>query len=360
MADDEDRKHDATPKRREQFRKEGRIARARDAGPTAAALAALVALIGTHAAARQSVTKLFTACFSDVSALTRGEAEGIRATAGEALLSLVVPPVIAASLGAIVLGAAQSGISLNWELAGFKMDRLDPMGRIKQMFSVSHGGTELLLALVKVTVVGVVVYTAAKEELPALLTLGGADFRASGEVVLATMVHLALNGLFATAVVALIDYGQSRFRLEKEMKMTLKELKDEMKAEDGDPHIKAKIRARARQMARKRMMTDVKQAAVVVTNPTHVAVALRYDNKDPAPIVVAKGHDEVALAIRREARKHGIPIVENRRLARAIDAEVAIGKPVKVEHFAAVARVLAYVFRLRKNKPRAASPAARP
>jgi flagellar biosynthetic protein FlhB len=106
-------------------------------------------------------------------------------------------------------------------------------------------------------------------------------------------------------------------------------------------------------MARKRALNAVKNADVIVTNPTHVAVALRYGPKDPAPVVLAKGHDEVALRIRAEARKHGIPILENRRLARALDAEVAIGRPVPAAHFAAVARILAFVFRLRGNrKPR--------
>jgi flagellar biosynthetic protein FlhB len=136
------------------------------------------------------------------------------------------------------------------------------------------------------------------------------------------------------------------------MKMTRKEREEESRNADGDPKAKARMKARARAMSKKRAMNAVKNADVVVTNPTHVAVALRYAAKDPAPIVLAKGHDEVALRIRAEARKHGIPILENRRLARALDAEVAVGRAVPAAHFAAVARILAFVYKLKGRKAR--------
>ena len=132
--------------------------------------------------------------------------------------------------------------------------------------------------------------------------------------------------------------------------MSLKELKDEMRQQEGDPKLKGRIRARARALAKRRMMNDVKKADVVVTNPTHVSVALRYQKADPAPIVVAKGHDEVALHIRSEARKYGIPILESRALARALDAEVNVGQAIPGAHYAAVAHVLAFVYRLRGRR----------
>jgi flagellar biosynthetic protein FlhB len=114
------------------------------------------------------------------------------------------------------------------------------------------------------------------------------------------------------------------------------------------------MRQRARALARKRAITNVKTADVVVANPTHISVALRYSEKDAAPIVVAKGHDEVAMQIRAEARKHGIPILENRPLARALDAEVRVGHPIPAAHFTAVAKVLAFVYRLRGPRGRGA------
>lgn len=123
-----------------------------------------------------------------------------------------------------------------------------------------------------------------------------------------------------------------------------------MRSNDGDPKVKARMRARAKALARRRAALDMKNAAVVITNPTHVAVALRYGAKDPAPVVIAKGHDEVALQIRADARKHGVPIIESRALARSLDAEVPIGRPIPGAHFAAVAKVLAFVYRLKGRR----------
>jgi flagellar biosynthetic protein FlhB len=122
------------------------------------------------------------------------------------------------------------------------------------------------------------------------------------------------------------------------------------RAQDGDPKIKGRMRARARAMAKKRSLANVRKADVVVTNPTHVSVALRYGDRDVAPMVIAKGHDQLALLIRAEARRHGVPILENRALARALDAEVQICHPIPGAHFAAVARVLAFVYRLRGKR----------
>ncbi len=275
-------------------------------------------------------------------------------------LGAVISPTDAVAVGVITqklkvpprLTAVLNGESLMNDatgLVGFKFERLNPLGKIKEMFSPGHSTFELLLALAKVGVVGTVTVLAAREEATRLLSLAGADFVTGSGILLAAIVHIVLHALVATAIIAAADYAHSWFKLEKDMKMSLQELKDDMRSDDGDPHVKAKMRARARQNSKKRMMADVKSAAVIVTNPTHVSVALRYSGSDPAPIVVAKGHVEVALAIRREARAHGVPILENRRLARALDAAIAIGKPVKVEHFAAVAKLLSLVYALKRR-----------
>ena len=359
MSDDGDRKYDPTPKRREKFRKDGRIARARDAAPIAGCMLAVGAIVGTESATKTAVARLFQATVGDLTSLSRGQAETPREAAVFALAALLIPPIVAACIGAIALGAAQNGLTLNLDQVEFKWERLDPLGKLKQMFSLSHAGTELALAVLKVGVVLTVAGFALRDEAPALLGLVRVPFPESATVLLSSALIVAIKTLIASAGIAVVDYAQSWFRLEKDLKMTLQELKDDMRSEDGDPRVKARIRARARSMARRRMMSDVKQAAVIVTNPTHISVALRYGLSDPAPIVVAKGHDEVALAIRREARKHGVPILENRPLARTLDAQVAIGKPVKIEHFAAVARVLAFVYQLRR-KPRAAQARPKP
>ncbi|MFO0553048.1 MAG: EscU/YscU/HrcU family type III secretion system export apparatus switch protein [Polyangiaceae bacterium] len=370
MSDDSDRKFDPTPQRREKMRKEGKFARARDAAPAASALAALAAFAGSFDAITEQIRALFAATTGDVGALTRGDLSGARAAAITALGTLIGPPLIAACLAGSLVAAAQAGFRVETSLVGFKMDRLDPIGRIKQMFGAKRALTELLLALAKVGVVGAVSFSAFREAVPSLVGLAHQTTEEAAHTIGQIVSTLAIRALVATLIVAAADYAQSYFSVAREMKMTFREMRDEMRSEDGDPHLKAKIRARARALARKRGSIDLRQAAVVVTNPTHVAVALRYEPSDPAPIVVAKGHDEFALAIRKEARGYGIPIVENRRLARTLDAEIGIGKPIRVEHFAAVAKVLAFVFRLGKGKrararsapaakgPRAAAPRA--
>jgi flagellar biosynthetic protein FlhB len=218
---------------------------------------------------------------------------------------------------------------------------------MKQLASPKKAAVEMLLSFLRVGVVGYVAYRTSVLELPGVLSLARMSVDVSIERMVNAILHVVFGAGGALAAIAVIDYAQSRFRLEQEMKMTRQELTDEMRQQDGNPKVKGRIKARARALSKKRAMQNVKKASVIVTNPTHVAVALRYEQNDAAPVVVAKGHDDDALRIRAEARRYGIPILENRPLARALDAEVAIGHPIPVAHFAAVARVLAFVYRLR-------------
>ncbi|NUO53426.1 MAG: flagellar biosynthesis protein FlhB [Polyangiaceae bacterium] len=350
MSQDEDRTFDPTPKRREQFRKEGKIARARDAGAVAAIGATFAIITGTKGAIVATVQELFARTLGDPGAITRGETAGVSRALWGSLFVLGVPLMIGTALATTVAGLAQAGIAPNTDLVGFKAERLDPTSRLAQLFNPKHGLFETALAMAKVLVVGGVAYAVTTDELPALLGLWAHDVAGALGILAEVAGRVLMKTLGAAALVAGADYAHSKWQLERQMKMTLKELKDEMRQEDGDPKLKAKIRSRARAIAKKRMMNDVKTASVVIANPTHVSVALRYSSRDAAPIVVAKGHDEVALAIRTRAREHGIPIVENRPLARTLDAEVSVGNPVKVEHFAAVAKILAFVFRLKRKR----------
>jgi flagellar biosynthetic protein FlhB len=349
VANDDDKQFDPTPKRREDFRKQGRFPKARDAAGLAACAAAASALIATKPALYQAIELLFARTFGDVSAITRGDgAIPIETALGTVTLG-IAPISIAAVIGAIALGAAQAGLRFDTEMLDLKLDRLNPLPKLQQLLSPKHAAFEVFLALLRVTVVGVVAHQAIKAALPELSDLAATSTDSALRVASETLVRLALKIGGALVILSVIDYAHNRFTLERDMRMSFKELKDEMRQEDGDPKVKAKLRAAARKLAKRRMMSDVKKADVIITNPTHVAVALRYGPKDPAPVVLAKGHDEVAMAIRAEARKHSIPIVESRSLARALDADIAIGKPIRGEHFAAVAQVLAFIYRLRKR-----------
>lgn len=353
MASDSGEKtHDATPLRQEEFRKQGRFARARDASALAACAAAIGALVGTKEAAGRAMMLLFQRTHGDVTAFTTGNAEPAFLAATGALTAIALPVAVAAVLGGLALGFAQAGLRFDTDLLEIKFDRLDPLPRLQQLFNPKHAGFETLFALLRVGLVAYVAYGAFKESAPTFRELGAVAPAVALTRTGQTALSLTLKIGGALVLLSVLDYAQNRFSLNKEMKMSLTELKEESKQQEGDPKIKGKMRARARAAARRRMMSDVKKADVVVTNPTHVSVALRYSATDPAPIVVAKGVDQVALAIRVEARKHGIPIVESRSLARTLEAEVPIGKPIAGAHFGAVAQVLAYIYRLKNRKTR--------
>lgn len=352
MSDDGEKQFDPTPHRREEFRREGRFARARDAGGLAATAAVMVVLLGSRDVLSRSTTVLFAATLGNLSALSvTGGDRALRAGLG-ALLAMAAPPVIAAALAAVAIGLAQSGFELRTEGLAFKFDRLNPLAGLGNLFSFRHGASETALGLLRVGVVGAVSWRALSHELPSLVGLARlAPEMALGRCVDA-VVRVTLHALVTLAIVAAIDYAWSWWKIEQDMKMTRREIIDESRSQEGDPKVKGQRRARARALARKRSMLQVKKADVVVTNPTHIAVALRYASGDAAPVVLAKGHDALALQIRAEARKHGIPIFENRPLARALDAEVPVGRMVPGKHFAAVARVLAWVYRVRPSARR--------
>lgn len=342
-----DKKHEATPHRIEEARKQGRFPKARDAGGLAATLAALAALAGTSEHALAAMHLAFARTHGDLGAIARGEGPALSTFLVGVLATVAVPAAIAAAIGAGLAGAAQAGLRVDTEMLAFKAEHLDPFPRLKQLFSPQHGLKEIAIAALRVAVVAIIAQRALQEELPALLDLttvpvGVAMRRASGMA-----LRLALQVCAGLVILAIADYFQSRFSLSREMRMTTQELKEEQRQQDGDPKLRARRLGRARAALRRRMLNDVKKADVVVTNPTHVAVALRYQSSDPAPIVLAKGHDEAALKIRAEARKYGIPIVENRALARALDAEIQVGRPIGGAHYAAVAHVLAFVYRLK-------------
>lgn len=346
MSDDSERTLDPTDQRREQFRKEGRFAKSRDASGVASTVAVIGILAGSWGALAHGTRVLFAQTLGDLGAMERVGPWSVIGTGFASMVDLAGPAVAAAALASAVVGLAQSGFRPYVEMLAIKPERLDPRGAIGKMFSPKRAGTETAVAIIRLALVGYVAWRAFEAELPVLVSLSRIPLSGALPVLASSMGRVFATATGALMLVALIDYGQSWFTLSREMKMTRKEQKDESRQSDGDPKAKARMKARARAIGRKRAMNSVKNADVVVTNPTHVAVALRYGPKDPAPVVIAKGHDEVALQIRAEARRHGIPILENRRLARALDAEVQIGRPVPPAHFAAVARVLAFVYRL--------------
>jgi flagellar biosynthesis protein FlhB len=347
--DDSEKTEEATPERRRKARDEGQFARAKDAGN----IVASVMVMFTLAALGESITHELGAfaarCFSQPYELLRGDPTGLVHNVGRVGALIVLPVAAAAALGGLALGIAEAGFNPNLDLVAPKWERLNPLPKLKQMFMFQETAVDVALQFVRVVVVGVVAYNSVESAFPRLMQLSRVDIKSGAAEIVAAMFELALWSSLALAVLALIDYLKSYRKHEASIRMSRQELKDEMKQQEGDPRIKQRQRARAREALKRGLANAVATSDFIVTNPTHIAVALRYRVYEGAPTVTAKGYDEVALYIRKLAKEHEIPIIENRPLARALAKRVRPGKSVPVDLYAAVAEILAFVYRL-KNK----------
>ncbi|MCQ4161972.1 EscU/YscU/HrcU family type III secretion system export apparatus switch protein [Roseomonas sp. GC11] len=251
-----------------------------------------------------------------------------------------------AALGALAVTLAQTRLLISARPLTPNPAKLSPLAGLKRMFG-PHGLSELARALVKLLACGLAMWWVSEgvlDHLPETLALPLEDLGATAAAMLERLLRAAL---LAFTVVALADFAWVRFSHWRKMRMSRQEMKEEMKESEGDPHFKAKRKQVARARSRRRAMAEVPKATVVVTNPTHYAVALSYRRGvDAAPRVVAKGVDALAARIRREAEKHDVPVMPNPPLARAL-YRVEEGTAIPAEHFAAVAELIALVWRLR-------------
>ena len=252
-----EKQFEPTAQRREQFRKDGRFARARDAAGVAATMSVMGALLGSRAAIGKALDRLFSASFGDLGALAHGAPGDVFRFAGEALLTIAGPACVAACVAAAVAGLAQTGLRLNLEAVGFKPERLDPIARLKQIASPKQAMVEMLMSILRVGLVGYVAYRAALIEIPQLLELARTSVDVAIPRIVDAAVHIVLDAGGVLAVIAVIDYAQSRFRISREMRMTRQEFMEDMRQNEGDPKIKARMKARARALAKKRALQNL-------------------------------------------------------------------------------------------------------
>ena len=230
-----------------------------------------------------------------------------------------------------------------------KFNRISPMAGLKRIFG-KDAWVNFAKGLAKIMLVGVGVWMVLWGERDHLQAFAQMDVRALLPAVLVLTIKLMVGVLAIFAIIAIGDFGYQRFSWHQRQRMTRQELKDEYKNTEGNPEVKAKLRQLRAQRARSRMMAQVPKATVIITNPTHFAVALQYENGQGAPVCLAKGVDAIALKIREVAGAHEIPIVENPPLARALYATVEIDEEIPVEHYQAVAEVVGYVLRLKRRR----------
>lgn len=359
---DQEKTEAPTPRRREDARKEGRIPRSQELSAAVLLLGGSVALahLGAGAIARESGDFLRESSrWLRAEPLTTEAATTILRAASRTLLLAVAPflGVVAAMTAAV--GLAQGRGVVRLEALEPKFGNLNPVKGLGKIFGTQALFTALK-ALAKFAVIGLVTWKMLAGAWPQIVLLTGGSESAIAETTRSLALRLALTAGFAFLVITAADYAFEVWRHEKSLKMTKQEIIDEHKQTEGSPMVKQRIRALGQAMVRKRMLGDVAKADVVVTNPTHIAVALKYDpTEHGAPIVLAMGERKLAERIKAAAAKANVPMVENRPLARALLATAKVGRPIPVDLFTAVAEVLAFVYRRRARMGQGGMPGAR-
>ena len=264
-------------------------------------------------------------------------------------------PVAAIVFGVIMLFAVSGHLIQNmpiWttEKIQPKLSKLNPIEGLKRMFG-PQGWMNLFKSILKLVAIVAALAYAVWPHLSLLERAGGVDIGILAGVLQSIAGRLLIAALVVVGMIAAIDYIFQKQQFDQKMKMTRQEVKDEHKQSEGDPMVKAKIRQLRHERSRQRMMAAVPTASVIITNPTHYSVALRFDDDTPAPICVAKGVDDLALRIREVAEEHGIPLVANPPLARALYARIEVDEVIPREHYEAVAKIISFIMRTKRTRP---------
>ncbi|MDY6298738.1 MAG: flagellar biosynthesis protein FlhB [Selenomonadaceae bacterium] len=271
---------------------------------------------------------------------------------GVIFVKTAMPIMLAVMVVGLAVNFFQVGLNVSTDKIQPKFDNLNPINGVGRMFS-KRSLVELVKSVLKIVVIGFFIYNYLKDEIFTMPQFIFYDLGTSLAKMSEIIFTLAFQVIGVIFVLAVLDFGYQKWQTTQDLKMTKQEVKDEFKQTEGDPQIKGKIRQKQRQMAMSRMMQEVPKADVIVTNPTHFAVALKYEKGMTAPVVVAKGADFVAQKIKSVGRENDVPLVENRPLARALYASTEVGDSVPRELYQSVAEVLAYVYRLKHRRRRA-------
>jgi flagellar biosynthesis protein FlhB len=345
---DQERTEQATPNKREEARKKGQIAQSREIPSVMVLLSALSVFYFAGGWMFNQLADVMRGIFNQLVQKSFG-AESAQMLFGHILMQLFVllAPLLAVIMVAgIVANLVQTGFMLTGETLTPKLSKLNPISGIKRLFSL-RSMVEVVKSVLKIFIVGSMAYATLFKEvehIPALVELEISQ-------IMTFMGHVALRLGYYTCLVlmvlAAIDYLFQVWQHARDLRMTKQEIKDEHRQHEGDPMVRSRIRAVQREMAMKRMMESVPGATVVITNPTHLAIALKFERSMPAPKVVAKGAGHIAEKIKSLAAEHGVPVIEQKPLARALYKNVEIDQYVPADLYHAVAEMLAYVYRLK-------------
>jgi len=357
MADEsfQDKTEPATPKKREDARKKGQVAKSREVSSIAILAAGTIYMFFN---ATQLIHKLganISQTFINIPQIASGDI-GIPSYMAQTIqnfLVLILPLLILLLIIALAANLLQAGFLMTVEPLTPDLSKIDPIKGLGKIVS-KRSLAEFAKSIFKIIIVGWAVFSTLKNDYTLLIPLMYQDniqiFYMLGRICL----KVVTRACYVIFVLAVLDYVYQKWEFEQNLKMTKQEVKDEAKQTEGDPMVKGRIRSIQREMARRRMMKEVPKADVVVTNPTHYAIALVYkpEEKMTAPKIIAKGADKIALKIKEIAKEHGIPMVENKPLAQNL-YKLDLGQEVPPKFYKAVAEILAYVYGLKKKHARA-------
>lgn len=353
MADSEqgEKTEEPTQQRKEDFRKRGQVAQSKEIASVLIIFTALISIWFLGRYFLGQITEVFQMSFGSFvfSSAKNGDMAGPFMFAAQKTLMIVAPIAIITWAVSFISSVVQVGFLANEEALKIKFEKINPVSGMKRIFSLKSL-VEGLKAILKLIFVSTIAYLIIQSEIMIIPHL--VDYSVEQVFTYLGNIVFKLFGAvgFFMAILAGIDFMFQRWDLEKQMRMTKQEVKEEHKSREGDPLIKARIRRVQRELSQKRMMDSVPKADVIITNPTHIAVALSYTKDMAAPTVVAKGADRIAEKIKELARDNKVPIIENKPLARIIYKTLKIGQIIPKELYTAVAEVLSYVYRLRKKR----------
>ncbi len=342
---------EATPKRRQEARDKGQVVKSVEINSALIMLAAFYFLSNRGQYMINELESLMKYMFTEFgrAPFTVDSMHSLSMFLIIFLLKIIMPLMILIAVVGIAINYSQVGFMFNPGLLMPDISRVNPISGLSRVMFSKTALVNLVKSLLKVCVIGYYIYTFIEKQIYILPTMAGGDVQNSMLFFGNLIIDLGYRVCAVMIIIAAVDYYYQWYSHNQNIKMSKQEIKEEYKQTEGNPQIKGKIRQKQRELAMRRMMQEVPKADVVITNPTHFAIAIKYEDKMPAPLLLAKGQDHIALKIKELAAQHKVVIVENKTLARAIYQTVEIGEYIPYELYQAVAEVLAYVYKLKRR-----------
>ena len=342
----------ATPKKREEARKKGQTAKSREIGSIAILSAGALYMFFNAKDMTLKMGGLFRQIFTDIPSFAYDEVglASLLTKALEQYLWMILPVMLILCVVAILANVLQTGFILSVDPLTPKASKIDPIKGAGRLFS-KRSFAEMSKSVLKIIIVGWAAFSILKDNTGHLMPLMYQEDVQIISLLGQISLKVVIRCCYVIFILAILDYLYQKWEFEQNLKMTKQEVKDEFKQTEGDPLIKSRIRSIQREMARRRMMEEVPKADVVITNPTHLSVAIRYSAAEnmAAPTVVAKGANKLAFRIRELAEEHKIPVMENKILAQNL-YKLDLGEEIPPQFYQAVAEILAYVYSLKKKR----------